>query len=37
MFKVPYFLEGISNIFKPVLINKEKFENAKVLKIIGEN
>ena len=29
MFKVPYFLEGISNIFKPVLTNKEKFENAK--------
>ena len=29
MFKVPYFLEGISNIFKPVLTNKEKFENTK--------
>ena len=29
MFKVPYFLEGISNIFKPVLTNKEKYENAK--------
>ena len=28
MFKVPYFLEGISNIFKPILTNKEKFENA---------
>ena len=26
MFKVPYFLEGISNIFKPVLTNKEKFD-----------
>ena len=29
MFKLPYFLEGISNIFKPVLTNKEKFENTK--------
>lgn len=29
MFKVPYFLEGISNIFKSVLTNEEKFEGTK--------
>ena len=29
MFKLPYLLEGISNIFKPVLTNEEDFDNTK--------
>ena len=29
MFKLPYFLEGISNIFKPVLTNEEPIEEVK--------
>ena len=29
MFKLPYFLEGISNIFKPVLTNEESLDDMK--------
>ena len=29
MFKLPYLLEGISNIFKPILTNEEDLDNTK--------
>lgn len=29
MFKLPYFLEGISNIFKPVLTNESPIDESK--------
>ena len=34
MFKLPYFLEGISNIFKPVLTDEKPIDEVKLNKIL---